>query len=32
LGVDYAYGFDRLNAQGAYAPGWELHFKLGQVF
>ncbi len=32
LGVDYAYGFDRLNAQGAYAPGWELHFKLGQIF
>ena len=32
LGLDYAYGFDKLNAQGQYAPGWELHFKLGQVF
>ncbi len=26
LGLDYAYGFDKPN------PGWQLHFKLGQVF
>jgi len=32
LGLDYAYGFDRLNAAGMPDPGWELHFKLGQIF
>lgn len=26
LGLDYAYGFDRLD------PGWKLHFKLGNAF
>jgi outer membrane protein insertion porin family len=32
LGLDYAYGIDKLNAAGQPDPGWELHFKLGQVF
>jgi outer membrane protein insertion porin family len=26
LGLDYAYGFDRIN------PGWQFHFKLGSGF
>ena len=32
LGLDWAYGFDRLNAQGRRDPKWKLHFKLGQLF
>ena len=32
LGLDYAYGFDRLDAQGNKAPKWQLHFRLGQLF
>lgn len=32
LGVDYAYGFDRLDAQGLPKPKWQLHFRLGQLF
>jgi outer membrane protein insertion porin family len=32
LGIDYAYGFDRLDAQGRPAPKWQLHFRLGQLF
>jgi len=32
LGVDFAYGFDRLNTLGQPAPGWKLHFKLGNFF
>lgn len=32
LGVDYAYGFDRLDAQGRPKPKWQLHFRLGQLF
>ena len=32
LGVDIAYGFDKLAFQGRPAPGWKLHFKLGQFF
>jgi outer membrane protein insertion porin family len=32
LGLDYAYGFDRLNAAGKPAPKWQLHFRLGQLF
>ena len=32
LGLDFAYGFDRLNALGQPAPGWKLHFKLGNFF
>ena len=32
LGLDYAYGFDRLDANGNKAPKWQLHFRLGQLF
>jgi outer membrane protein insertion porin family len=32
LGIDYAYGFDRVDALGRPAPGWKLHFKLGNFF
>ncbi len=32
LGLDYAYGFDRLDAAGRRAPKWKLHFRLGQLF
>ena len=32
LGLDYAYGFDRLDAQGRPKPKWQLHFRLGQLF
>ena len=32
LGVDVGYGFDKTDTQGRPAPGWKLHFKLGQFF
>ena len=32
IGVDLGYGFDKVNAQGRPAPGWQLHFKLGNFF
>lgn len=32
LGIDYAYGFDRLNTNGLPDPQWQLHFRLGQMF
>ncbi|MGH7606915.1 MAG: outer membrane protein assembly factor BamA, partial [Gemmatimonadales bacterium] len=32
LGIDYAYGFDRVDAAGRPDPGWKLHFKLGNFF
>ncbi len=32
LGLDYAYGFDRLDADGRQRPKWQLHFRLGQLF
>lgn len=32
IGVDVGYGFDRLDLNGRPAPGWKLHFKLGQGF
>jgi outer membrane protein insertion porin family len=32
LGLDYAYGFDKLDQFGRPDPGWKLHFKLGQLF
>ena len=32
LGLDYAYGFDRLDRNGRPAPKWQLHFRLGQLF
>jgi outer membrane protein insertion porin family len=32
LGIDYAYGFDRVDPFGNAKPGWKLHFKLGNFF
>jgi outer membrane protein insertion porin family len=32
LGIDYAYGFDKVDVFGRPAPGWKLHFKLGNFF
>ena len=32
LGIDYAYGFDRVDIFGRPAPAWKLHFKLGNFF
>ncbi|HEX3275084.1 MAG TPA: outer membrane protein assembly factor BamA, partial [Gemmatimonadales bacterium] len=32
IGVDLGYGFDRVDGQGNPAPGWQLHFKLGNFF
>jgi len=32
LGLDYAYGIDRVDAAGRRAPKWQLHFRFGQVF
>jgi outer membrane protein insertion porin family len=32
LGIDIAYGFDKVDVFGRPAPGWQLHFKLGNTF
>ncbi len=32
LGVDIAYGLDRVDVNGVRNPGWKVHFKLGQFF
>jgi len=32
IGLDLGYGFDRVNAAGQPAPGWKVHFKMGNVF
>lgn len=32
IGLDLAYGFDKLNLAGRPAPGWKLHFRLGNFF
>ena len=32
LGIDYAYGFDKTDLLGRPAPGWKLHFKIGNFF
>jgi outer membrane protein insertion porin family len=32
LGIDLAYGLDRVNAQGLRDPKWQVHFKFGQIF
>ncbi|MBX6332378.1 MAG: outer membrane protein assembly factor BamA [Gemmatimonadaceae bacterium] len=32
LGLDWAYGFDRVDSFGRKDPKWQLHFKLGQLF
>jgi outer membrane protein insertion porin family len=32
LGLDWAYGFDRLDVFGRPDPKWQLHFRLGNIF
>jgi outer membrane protein insertion porin family len=32
LGLDWAYGFDRLDQFGRKDPQFQLHFRLGQIF
>jgi outer membrane protein insertion porin family len=32
LGLDLAYGFDKVDQYGHPAPGWKLHFRLGNFF
>jgi outer membrane protein insertion porin family len=32
LGIDIGYGFDKTDVAGRPAPGWQLHFRLGNVF
>lgn len=32
IGVDLGYGFDKINSAGQPAPGWKLHFRLGNFF
>ncbi len=32
IGLDLAYGIDRLNIYGQPAPDWKLHFKIGNIF
>ncbi len=32
IGIDLGYGLDKLDINGRPAPGWKLHFKLGQFF
>ncbi|MFN2397109.1 MAG: outer membrane protein assembly factor BamA [Gemmatimonadaceae bacterium] len=32
LGLDWAYGFDRVDAEGRPDPQWQLHFRLGNLF
>jgi outer membrane protein insertion porin family len=31
LGLDYAYGFDRRLPGGELDPGWQLHFRFGNL-
>jgi outer membrane protein insertion porin family len=32
LGLDYGYGFDRVDELGRPRDGWKLHFNFGQLF
>ncbi|HLB54065.1 MAG TPA: outer membrane protein assembly factor BamA, partial [Gemmatimonadales bacterium] len=32
LGLDLGYGLDRTDQNGRPKPGWQLHFRLGNVF
>jgi len=32
LGIDIAYGFDKVDRTGKPIPGWQLHFKVGNFF
>ena len=31
MGLDYAYGFERRAANGVPDPGWQLHFRFGNL-
>ena len=32
IGLDLAYGFDKVDQLGHPDPGWKLHFRLGNFF
>jgi outer membrane protein insertion porin family len=32
IGLDWAYGFDKVDLLGNPDPGWKFHFKLGNIF
>ncbi len=32
IGLDLAYGFDRVDIYGKPNPGWKFHFRLGNIF
>ena len=32
IGLDLGYGFDKIDQFGNPAPGWKVHFKMGNVF
>ncbi|HET7584607.1 MAG TPA: outer membrane protein assembly factor BamA [Gemmatimonadaceae bacterium] len=32
LGLDWAYGFDQVDALGRPDPHWEIHFRIGNLF
>jgi outer membrane protein assembly factor BamA len=32
IGLDYAYGFDKVDLAGRNAPGWKFHFRIGNFF
>ncbi|UCG85156.1 MAG: outer membrane protein assembly factor BamA [Gemmatimonadota bacterium] len=32
IGIDYAYGFDRVDEFGNRDPKWKFHFRLGNIF
>jgi outer membrane protein insertion porin family len=32
VGLDYAYGFDKVDVTGRPKPSWKFHFRLGNLF
>ncbi len=32
IGIDLGYGLDRTDANGRPKPGWQLHFRLGNIY
>jgi outer membrane protein insertion porin family len=32
LGIDMGYGLDKIDNFGQPAPGWQMHFRLGNFF
>lgn len=32
IGIDLGYGLDRTDANGHKKPGWQLHFRLGNIY